>query len=228
MVKFNIELVTRFPEEYGTSTEWEAWPEAIADYNALGELAAAVVVPEFDKGPFFIFHNQLEMNNILVDDEFNITGILDFTGTVGPLPTLCNFPWLFHMGIDGPLFSRRDYIKVFTTRVATNKTAQPPSALGPPEVRRHLIQQALDRRSYEQDIFNLWIVEHVPSLYFDNLGKEYRQKVDPEADAEMWARVRRGSKKRKEFQKKLMDGELVGPCPSCRENPLPEAGDSSA
>jgi aminoglycoside phosphotransferase (APT) family kinase protein len=39
-----------------------------------------IVYPELRRGPFPLWHRDLHFKNILVDDEYNITGVLDWTG----------------------------------------------------------------------------------------------------------------------------------------------------
>lgn len=38
-----------------------------------------IVVPELDRGPFLLQHADLSVTNIMVDDDFNIVGFLDWT-----------------------------------------------------------------------------------------------------------------------------------------------------
>jgi hypothetical protein len=80
-----------------------------------------------------------------VDDEFNITGILDFPGTIVPLSSLCVFPWLFSDNLTGLVTDRDAYLDVFVNQ----ECRYPSSALASHDVRRKLMQSAHSRQSFE-------------------------------------------------------------------------------
>jgi len=117
-------------------------------------------------------HDKKLTNIAQVDDDFNITGIIDFPGTVVPLPSLCVFPWLFHDNLIGPVTEREAYHDVFVSRVSNCQS----SALGQTSVRRRLMETALDRNDYERGLLGPYAGLVVPHLYRSVYGKEYRRK----------------------------------------------------
>ena len=46
----------------------------------LTEAIPVMICSQFRRGPFPLYHRDFHYNNILVDDEFNITGVLDWSG----------------------------------------------------------------------------------------------------------------------------------------------------
>lgn len=69
-----------------------------------------------------------------VDEEFNITGILDFPGTVVPLPSLCASPWMFNANYLEPIVDRDAYFNTFISR----ESHCPVSLLHLPEIRKKI------------------------------------------------------------------------------------------
>lgn len=141
-------------------------------------MAPTFIVHDFDDGPFVIHHDDLTMQNILVkahrspkskltrkltplqvDDEFNITGIIDFPGTVVPLPSLCVFPWLFRDDISGLVTDRDMYLDVFL-----NKDAPASSALASKSVREELMRSAIERQDFELGLIGPYASLNVPRL----------------------------------------------------------------
>jgi len=106
MSQLNIRYALEDPEE-------EDRDVAVAEYKLLQEMSPKFIIEAFDKGPFVINHNDLTIQNILVDNDFNITGILDFPGTIVPLPSLCVFPWLFKDNVEGLVADRNAYLDDF-------------------------------------------------------------------------------------------------------------------
>jgi hypothetical protein len=52
-------------------------------------------------GPFRLFNRDFGAHNILVDNDFNIVGIIDFDGVVAsPLEAAAQYPVLSAMGLD--------------------------------------------------------------------------------------------------------------------------------
>jgi len=183
--KLNLSQASSGPvDEYG--------PRAIADYEALANMASEFVLPEFEAGPFVIGHNDLSVENILVlqptkqltkqetdqpaqvDDDFNITGIIDFPGTVVSLPSLCIFPWLFHDNLGGPVAQRPAYQAVFTSRLSDCQA----SALCSTTVRSRLMETAIDRNNYERALLGPYARLVLPHLYKRVYGRTYRRKGD--------------------------------------------------
>ncbi|KAF3911977.1 hypothetical protein AA313_de0205162 [Arthrobotrys entomopaga] len=68
----------------------------------------------FNGGPFVFQNWGLNSQNILVDDDCNITGIIGIGGTIGPLPSLCKYPDLiYETKRKGPLYSRKIFLNAF-------------------------------------------------------------------------------------------------------------------
>jgi hypothetical protein len=155
-------------------------------------MAAEFVVPEFETGPFVIGHNDLSVENILVsypikqfmwpktdqptqvDDDFNITGIIDFPGTVVPLPSLCVFPWIFHDNLGGLVVQRQAYQAVFTSRLSDCQS----SALCSTAVRSRLMETAINRNNYERALLGPYARLVLPHLYKRVYGRTYQRKGD--------------------------------------------------
>ena len=105
-----------------------------------------------------------------VDDDFNITGIIDFPGTLVPLQSLCVYPWLFHENYIGPVADRDLFYEVFTTRETSNQS----SSLASRKVRRELLDSALDRGLFERSLEGLYTAVTLPHVYEAVYGKPYR------------------------------------------------------
>ncbi|KAH8704834.1 hypothetical protein BGW36DRAFT_421425 [Talaromyces proteolyticus] len=166
----------------GDPDEEEDRDETVADYELLAELAEHFVVPEFANGPFVINHNDLTIQNILVDDDLNITGILDFPGTIVPLPSLCVYPWLFSDNISGLVTDRSIFLDIFISRDC--QSSFPSSALLSTQVRKDLMTTAEARQSFELGLMGPYTSLVLPRLYkeinkqpFDS-EREYQRVVD--------------------------------------------------
>lgn len=133
----------------------------LADYELLAELSHKIIVEEFRNGPFVINHNDLTVQNILVDDEFNFTGILDFPGTIVPLASLCVFPWLFSDNLTGLVADRDAYLDVFVNQ----ECRYPSSALQSRELRNKLMQSAQSRQSFELGLLGPYTSLVLPRLF---------------------------------------------------------------
>jgi len=58
----------------------EDWPQWLASCEVLTRAIPLMISPQFRRGPFPLYHRDFHYNNILVDDDFNITGALDWSG----------------------------------------------------------------------------------------------------------------------------------------------------
>jgi len=67
------------------------------------QAAPLAVIPELDTGPFLLQHADLTPANIMVDDDFNITGILDWTWA-------CTVPQQSFTVFHAPLSSRVNFL----------------------------------------------------------------------------------------------------------------------
>jgi hypothetical protein len=56
------------------------WPQWSASCDALTRAIPLMIDPRFRRGPFPLYHRDFHYNNILVDGDFNITGVLDWSG----------------------------------------------------------------------------------------------------------------------------------------------------
>ncbi|KAK2754782.1 hypothetical protein FQN54_006675 [Arachnomyces sp. PD_36] len=119
--------------------------ETVAQYEILTELAPRIISKTFNKGPFVIHHNDLTTQNILVDDDFNITAIIDFPGTVVPLPSLCVYPWMFADNTEGIIADRKLYLDAFLSRKDPYD-----SELSHRRIRKRLMRNARIRQYFEQ------------------------------------------------------------------------------
>ncbi|WEW61271.1 hypothetical protein PRK78_006761 [Emydomyces testavorans] len=155
MAELNRQTALGDPED----EEYRA--ETVADYEILAEFSDRIVVKEFSHGPFVINHSDLTVQNILVDDEFNITGILDFPGTVVPVPSLCVFPWLFSDNISGLIPDRDAYLKIFLKE----ECQFPSSALRSSKIRGELMQSAITREQFELGLLGPYTSLVLPKLF---------------------------------------------------------------
>ncbi|KAI9814083.1 MAG: hypothetical protein M1826_002328 [Phylliscum demangeonii] len=105
-------------EEEATDKELVA-----SQYQQLRGMAPKFILADYQNGPFVINHNDLTGQNILVDDQFNITGGIDFPGTVVPLPSMCFLPWIFRDNTTGLLAVPELYLDVFLHRDALDMSS---------------------------------------------------------------------------------------------------------
>ncbi|CRG89677.1 hypothetical protein PISL3812_06716 [Talaromyces islandicus] len=154
--------------------------ETVADYELLAELAGHFVIPEFKDGPFVINHNDLTIQNILVDDDFNITGILDFPGTVVPLPSLCVYPWLFSDNTDGLVTDRAIFLETFLSRECRFQA----SALHSSELRKDLMSTAQSRQKFEIGLMAPYTSLVLPILYTEIHARPFESRVEYQRVAE--------------------------------------------
>lgn len=67
-------------------------PNANSDFLSHME-AAAPMISQHDRGPFRLIHPDFGHNNIIVDDEFNILGVIDWEESfIGPSEMVARFP----------------------------------------------------------------------------------------------------------------------------------------
>ncbi|KAF8963627.1 hypothetical protein BDZ97DRAFT_985523 [Flammula alnicola] len=118
-----------------------------------------ISLPQYEKGPFVLNHDDLSSSNILVDDDYNITGILDFPGTIVPLPALCIYPMIFTENRVSPFTDRELWL-----RCILNAQPVPGSALNDLEARRLLMESALDRSSFDAALSQTYAYLAIASL----------------------------------------------------------------
>lgn len=58
----------------------EDWPEWSKACRVFRDAIPSLIISKYERGPFPLHHLDFHYNNILLDDEFNITGILDWSG----------------------------------------------------------------------------------------------------------------------------------------------------
>ena len=77
---------------------YRAWAQRIPKPNATSNFlshiqAAAPMISQHDRGPFRLIHLDFGHNNIIVDDEFNVLGVIDWEKSfVGPCEMASRFP----------------------------------------------------------------------------------------------------------------------------------------
>ena len=70
-----------------------------------------IVQTEFNHGPFPLHHPDLNIANLMFDDEFNITGVIDWTGAfVAPVECFCIMPIEFQRYSKNPLHTEINLI----------------------------------------------------------------------------------------------------------------------
>jgi hypothetical protein len=62
--------------EHSDDEDWPKWSKAC---RVLTDAISSLVISKYERGHFPLHHLDLHYNNILLDDEFNITGILDWS-----------------------------------------------------------------------------------------------------------------------------------------------------
>jgi hypothetical protein len=95
-----------------------------------------------------------------VDDDYNITGLLDFPGTIVPLPSICVHPIMFFL---------ENYVTPFTDRdlwLQSILDAQPVpgSALNDLEVRKMLMETERGRRLFNHAMHYTYAYLGAPAL----------------------------------------------------------------
>lgn len=118
-----------------------------------------------------------------VDDEFNITGILDFPGTIVPLVSLCVFPWLFSDNLAGLVTDRDAYLDVFLNRECRYLS----STLRSCELRKKLMQSAQERQSFELGLMGPYISLVLPRLF----KQVHNRPFDPDVEYQRIADTRK-------------------------------------
>ncbi|PPQ64863.1 hypothetical protein CVT26_002581 [Gymnopilus dilepis] len=122
-------------------------------------LEPLLTLTEFDKGPFVINHDDLSSSNILIDDEYNITGIIDFPGTTTTLSSLCVYPSIFQENCASPFTDRGLWLECML-----NARPVHGSTLNDPEVRKLLMDGALDRGTFDSVLRYIHAYISVPYL----------------------------------------------------------------
>ncbi|RJE18528.1 hypothetical protein PHISCL_09132 [Aspergillus sclerotialis] len=189
MAELNRKFSLEDPEEEGDRDV------TVAEYELLAELSDKIIVDEFKSGPFVINHNDLTVQNILVDEEFNITGILDFPGTIVPLASLCIFPWLFSDNLTGLVTDRDAYLDVFLNR----ECRWPSSALQSRELREKLMRCAQSRQNFELGLMGPYTSLVLPRLFREIYNRPFCPDIEYQriADSRKW------------FKKLLSPGDMV-------------------
>lgn len=72
------ELNTAIKEDYHDEEDWPQWSAAC---EAMVRAIPSMIDPRFRRSPFLLHHPDFHFVNILVDDDFNITGVLDWSNT---------------------------------------------------------------------------------------------------------------------------------------------------
>ena len=80
------------------------------------KIAQNFIDTPFCNGPFVIDHNDLNPQNIFLDDDHSITGIIDFPGTIGPIASVCRMPGLFDCDTIHPITSDLLWKRLFKYR----------------------------------------------------------------------------------------------------------------
>ncbi|KAK6358914.1 hypothetical protein TWF696_000090 [Orbilia brochopaga] len=107
----------------------------------------------FDTGPFVFQNWGLSTENVLVDDDCNITGILGITGVIGPLSSLCKYPDLiYETKRKGPLYDRKLFLASFLNREMPAHAVGRDSPLEDIEVRKGLLRTAHKVWQFENSI----------------------------------------------------------------------------
>ncbi|KAJ2906914.1 uncharacterized protein MKZ38_009777 [Zalerion maritima] len=63
----------------------EDWPKWSASYELFTSTIPLLICPQFRRGPFPLYHRDFHFKNILIDEDYSITGILDWSGA-GTVP----------------------------------------------------------------------------------------------------------------------------------------------
>ena len=120
-----------------------------------------ISLPQYESGPFVINHDDLSSSNILVrfarlpgfyiltcprqvDDNYNITGLLDFSGTIVPLPSLCDDPIMLTENFASPFTDRNLWVQSIL-----DAEPVPGSALNDLEVRKLILKKSFGRSLFD-------------------------------------------------------------------------------
>ncbi|KAI9674496.1 MAG: hypothetical protein M1817_001834 [Caeruleum heppii] len=154
-------------------------------FEMLKHLWPHFVMKDFNKGPFVIQHDDLNLSNILVDDDFNITGIIDLPGTVGPLPSLFVYPYLFRDGnIPYSFITERKFFLYDFVRRSLPAHLPPPahpsrSARTSEFIRARIMASAIDRQDIELSLLGSYAPLVVPRLFKKIYGREWQGEGRP-------------------------------------------------
>ena len=139
-----------------------------------------VSLPQYENGPFVLNHDDLKSSNILVcflsrtssralfivncarqvDDDYNITGLIDFPGTIVPLPSICVHPIMFFLECYfTPLTDRNLWLQAFL-----DAQPVPGSALNDFEVRKMLMETERGRRLFNHALHYIYAYTGAPIL----------------------------------------------------------------
>ncbi|KAF3934712.1 hypothetical protein ABW20_dc0105911 [Dactylellina cionopaga] len=115
----------------------------------------------FNGGPFVFQNWGLSTQNVLVDENCNITGILGIGGTIGPLTSLCKYPDLiYETKRRGPLYDRKIFLNSFLNRdvpeylSTVGGSGSRTSPIEDKEVRRALLRSAHKVWQFENSILD--------------------------------------------------------------------------
>lgn len=171
-----------------SNPEEEDLDETLEDFETLDAMIPKFRIDEYENGPFVVAHNDLTVQNILVslqihrisdvclnvaqqvDDEFNITGVIDFPGTIVRVQSLCVYPWLFQENYIGPIANRELFYEAFTNRETSNQS----SVLGSKRWRQDLLGSSHNRGLFERSLEGLYTPVTLPHVYQAVYGKPYR------------------------------------------------------
>ncbi|KAF3931875.1 hypothetical protein ABW19_dt0207605 [Dactylella cylindrospora] len=109
----------------------------------------------FNGGPFVFQNWGFNSQNVLVDEECNITGIMEISSVIGPLTSLCKYPDLiYETKKNGPLFDRKMFLNAFLTREIPAHVDAAASPLADIEVRKNLMRTAHKVWQFENSILD--------------------------------------------------------------------------
>ncbi|KAF8529628.1 hypothetical protein BU17DRAFT_79664 [Hysterangium stoloniferum] len=130
------------------------------------QVADLLALPEFETGPFVIEHDDLSSANILVDDDFNITGIIDFPGTTVPFPSFLTYPFFTYENFY-TLMNEREVWKT-----ALKGIKYPSGSPLQDEATLERLTESLDHRTEFEQALKVEIARHQISLVLEELEAE--------------------------------------------------------
>ena len=76
-IRIRREVNDAISDQYSDDNKWAAWSQVC---QVLTGAIPLMLCPQFRRGPFPLYHRDLQYSNILLDDNFDITGVLDWSG----------------------------------------------------------------------------------------------------------------------------------------------------
>ncbi|KAJ6003369.1 hypothetical protein N7451_005916 [Penicillium sp. IBT 35674x] len=158
--------------------------EVAGEYELFTEFQGKIINEKYANGPFYLMWD-FELGETLIDDNFNIIGINEFSGLVVDLPSFCQMPEFQRSNsYCGYVDDYRDFAKIFMNR----HSQYPESALHTRKVRREMMASAETVLDFEMGLFSIFAGPNLPKMFEKLWMRPYDRKVEFQrlADTRLW------------------------------------------